>query len=67
MKGLLTIGRLSSVNKTLHNKITIEVKDEKFDTVAKITVGADQFALAITGLAFQECEIEISNAEHKGL
>ena len=59
MKGFLTIGRMSSVNKMFHNKITIEVKDENFNTVAEIKVDAEKIALAITGLGFQECEIEV--------
>ena len=50
---------MSSVNKMFHNKITIEVKDENFNTVAEIKVDAEKIALAITGLGFQECEIEV--------
>lgn len=59
MKGSLSIGRMSSVNKMYNNKITIEVKDENFNTVAEIKVDAEKFALAITGLGFQEYEIEV--------
>ena len=63
MKSTLTIGRTQSVRTSKNNKIIIEIRDENFDRVVEIEIGAEEFMLAITGMAFQECETKVYSEE----
>lgn len=59
-QGTVTIGRMSSVDKKLHNSICIEVQDKSYKSKANIIIKPDDFAKAVTGLAFQDCEYKVN-------
>lgn len=55
----LTIGRISSNIPGQNNNIEIEVKDEHYNTIVKIAISPENFALAVTGLAMIKCDIKV--------
>lgn len=55
----LTIGRISSNIPRHHNNIEIEVRDEFYNVVTKISVTSEKFAHALTGMAMVECQVKV--------
>lgn len=58
MKGKLTISLFNSNDPKYHHKICIRLEDENYKLISEIIVNPENFALATTGCACQECEID---------
>ncbi len=57
-KAKITINRLNSAEPELHNKIVINIHDERHNNIIRLWISAKDFALSLTGLAFRDCDIE---------
>lgn len=64
MKGKLTISRLSSNHTDMDNLIRIQLKDKTSGVeFLEINLSPEQFALALTGLGYQECEFSLGGLD----
>ena len=61
IKGKLTIATTHSSNPKYNNTICLRLTDENYDLINEVVINPQNFALALTGLASQECEVEIFN------
>lgn len=61
IKGKLTIATSHSNNPKYNNTICLRLTNENYDLINEVVIKPENFALALTGLACQECEIEIFN------
>lgn len=61
IKGKLTISAVHSNNPKYNNIISLRLTDENYDLISEVVITPEKFAMALTGLASQECEVEIFN------
>lgn len=59
IKGKLTISTVHSNNPKYNNTISLRLTDENYDLISEVVIDPERFALALTGLASQKCEVEI--------
>ena len=59
IKGKLTISAMHSNNPKYSNMISLRLTNENYDLISEVVIKPENFALALTGLASQECEIEL--------
>lgn len=58
MKGKISISRMNSNDINYQNVIHLKIEDDDYNKIADVYIKPEQFGLALTGLACQECEIE---------
>ncbi len=60
MKGKLTISRINSTDVKFDNMMTLEIDDVVSGTrFIEVLIAPEQFMLALSGLAYQECEFKL--------
>lgn len=57
MKGKISITRICTNQIGRNNNIIMRIENDKADVVFDLEITAEKLGLALTGLAFQDCEI----------